>query len=106
ALTERAQTAREHVKRFTADVSNHRHRWLLRARRERPRGRAADQRDEVAASHVEHRGSLPHWRCQSVYRTLNLPQRGREVLGGQPELFCSGFEDGDVQVVPMISALL
>jgi hypothetical protein len=33
---------------------------LLRARRERPRRRrAAEQRDELAASHVEHGGSLP-----------------------------------------------
>jgi hypothetical protein len=27
----------------------HRHRWLLRARRERPYYRAAEQRDELAA---------------------------------------------------------
>jgi len=33
---------------------------LLRARRERPcRSRAAEKRDEFAASHVEHRGSSP-----------------------------------------------
>jgi hypothetical protein len=32
--------------------SNHRHRWLLRARRERPRNRcAASKRDELAALH-------------------------------------------------------
>src|SRR5262249_12406387 len=36
-------------KRRTAEESNHRHRWLLRARRERPRRRAAEQRDELAA---------------------------------------------------------
>ena len=30
---------------------NHWHRWLLRARRERPRGRAAKERDELAALH-------------------------------------------------------
>ena len=32
---------------------DHRHRRLLRARRERPRRRAAEQRDELAPSHVE-----------------------------------------------------
>ena len=31
--------------------SDHRHRWLLRACRERPRCRAAEQRDELAAVH-------------------------------------------------------
>jgi hypothetical protein len=36
----------------TADKSDHRHRCLLRARREWPRGRRADeQRDELASSH-------------------------------------------------------
>src|SRR5262249_33635432 len=32
---------------------------LLRARRERPRGRAADQRDELPASHSRPQGSKP-----------------------------------------------
>jgi hypothetical protein len=31
--------------------SDHRHRRLLRARRERPRGRTAEKRDELAAPH-------------------------------------------------------
>src|SRR5262249_56555652 len=35
----------------TADKSAHRHRRLLRARRERQRGPAAEQRDELAALH-------------------------------------------------------
>src|SRR5262249_51304657 len=34
-----------------AKKSDHRLGWLLRARRERPRGRAAEQRDELAAFH-------------------------------------------------------
>jgi len=41
-----------------------RHRWLLRARRERPRRRAADQRDEVAPPHrlpSSGRGALTHY---------------------------------------------
>jgi hypothetical protein len=61
---------------------------LLRARHERPlRRRAGGQRDELASLHVEHRASSPPWRCRSVYRTLNLPQRGRQVLGA--DLNCS-----------------
>jgi hypothetical protein len=43
-----------------------RHRLLLRARRERPRGRrAAEQRDELASSLVGH-GLLPGTRCASL----------------------------------------
>jgi hypothetical protein len=38
--------------REAAEISDHRHRRLLRARRERPRGcRATDERDELAPSH-------------------------------------------------------
>ena len=37
--------------RDTTHVSNHRHRRLLRACRERPSRRAAEQRDELAPSH-------------------------------------------------------
>src|SRR6266478_4512164 len=57
---------------------------LLRARRERPCGCcAAEQRDELAASHVEHGGFLP----RSVCRTPSLPQAAGEVLGA--DLNCS-----------------
>ena len=50
ALAECAQTVRERVRRCAAEESNHRLRWLLCARRERPRDRrAAEQRDELAA---------------------------------------------------------
>src|SRR5262245_7194636 len=38
-------------RRTGANESNHRHRRLLCARRERPRGRATEQRDELAAHH-------------------------------------------------------
>jgi hypothetical protein len=45
--------------RGTAEKSDHRHRRLLRARGERPnRGGTAEERDELASSHVEH-GSIP-----------------------------------------------
>src|SRR5262249_47092905 len=53
ALTECAQTAREHVRRFAAKISDRRHRRLLRARRERPCRRAAEQRDERAPFHQQ-----------------------------------------------------
>jgi hypothetical protein len=43
------------VKRCGVEKADHRHCSLLRARRERPRGcRAAEQRDEHAASYSDH----------------------------------------------------
>src|SRR5262249_31901740 len=50
AFTERACMARGAIERPTADKADHRHR-LLRARRERPRSRAAEKRDEIATLH-------------------------------------------------------
>jgi hypothetical protein len=56
--------------------ADHRHRRLLRARRERPRCcRAAEHRHKLAPSYVEHGGFL----AQSVRRTLSLPQNGGRV---------------------------
>jgi hypothetical protein len=37
----------------------YRHRRLLRTRRERPRCRAAEQRDELAAAYVKHGNFFP-----------------------------------------------
>ena len=52
ALAECAQAIRERVGRCGVEEPDHRHRRLLRARRERPRRRrAAEQRDELAAFH-------------------------------------------------------
>jgi len=45
--------------RTAAEQSDHRKRTLLRARRERPSRRAAEQRDELAPSHAEHGASFP-----------------------------------------------
>jgi hypothetical protein len=56
---------------------------LLRARRERPHRRAADERDELASPENEHRPSP----LQSVYRALNLRRRLGKVLGA--DLNCS-----------------
>src|SRR5262245_60801534 len=52
ALAERTHTVRVSLRRCGTEKPNHRHRRLLRARREWPRGRrAAEQRDEFAAPH-------------------------------------------------------
>jgi len=49
--TECAKQVRVRVERCAVEKSNHRHRRLLRARRERPRRRPAEQRDERAPLH-------------------------------------------------------
>ena len=59
ALTKSAQTLRVAVGRYGAEEPNHRH-CLLRTRRERPRdGRAAEQRDELAAPQLIELHSVP-----------------------------------------------
>src|SRR5262249_29713672 len=51
-IAECAQTVREGFRRYRVDKPDHRHRGLLRARRERPRNCcAAEQRDERAPLH-------------------------------------------------------
>src|SRR5262249_32049072 len=50
-FSERSKQVCELGGRGTVEISDHWHRALLRARRERPRGRAADSQDELAASH-------------------------------------------------------
>ena len=51
AFAERGRIARRGIGRPGVDEPDHRHRRLLRARRDRPRRRrAAEQRDELAAS--------------------------------------------------------
>src|SRR5262249_50544449 len=50
ALAECRQIASTIDRRRAAEKSDHRHRRLLRARRERPCGRAAEKRDELAAA--------------------------------------------------------
>src|SRR5262249_57739874 len=53
AVAEAAQQVPERVRRLSVKKADHRHRRLLRVRRERPRRRAAEQRDERAAVHSE-----------------------------------------------------
>jgi hypothetical protein len=50
ALTECAQQVRVRVERCAVEEPDHRHRWLLRARRERPRGRSAEKRGQEFSS--------------------------------------------------------
>src|SRR5262249_54243349 len=52
ALTKGIDNIREASSRSASEKSDHRHRRLLRARRERPRGRAPEQRDELATLHL------------------------------------------------------
>jgi len=72
-----------------AKKPNHRHRRLLRARRERARShRAPEQRDELASSQVEH-GLLPGTRCASLLQA----QDATEAPAGpwdRPESFWIG----------------
>ncbi len=61
------------LERCEVEKPDYRHRRLLRPRRERPSGRAAEQRDELPPSHVGHGGLVPYlkptpdtrrpWRC-------------------------------------------
>src|SRR5215831_10018339 len=51
SFSERGREVRTRLGRSLVKETDHGHRWLLRPRRERPRGRAADQRDELAAPH-------------------------------------------------------
>jgi hypothetical protein len=49
ALAKSAQSVRHGLRRWGVEITDHGHRRLLRARRERPRRRAAEQRDELAS---------------------------------------------------------
>jgi hypothetical protein len=51
ALAECAQAVLERIRRCGVEEADHWHRRRLRARRERPRRRAADQSDEIAPFH-------------------------------------------------------
>src|SRR5262249_50659584 len=79
ALAKGTHKVREQVRRSAMEEADHRHRQLLCARHKRPRGCAAEQRDELAPSHVE---PPPP---ESAHRTLNLPQSGRASPLGEPE---------------------
>src|SRR5262249_20755347 len=68
------------------EKSHHRHRRLLRGRRERPRSRrAAEKRDELASSLVGH-GLLPGTRCASLPQAQDAPEAPAGPWG-RPESF-------------------
>src|SRR5262249_20875443 len=85
--------------RSSVEETDHRHCWLLRASRQRPRSRrAAEQRHELAPLDAEHGELLPcrlasppgpigRRRLMLGLRTLSLPQKDRQVLG--TDLNCS-----------------
>src|SRR5262249_11438220 len=50
-LAKRAQTLDNRLRRSDLKKADHRHRWLLRARREWPHGSAAEQPDEISPVH-------------------------------------------------------
>jgi hypothetical protein len=63
--------------------SNNRHRRLLRPRRERPRrSRAAEQRDELASSHVAHGLTTIARRRTAMLQRARLPWRPLPSGGG------------------------
>src|SRR5215475_7089839 len=86
ALAKRAQTVRHPVRRSGLEIPDHRHRRLLRPRRERPRRRrAAEQRDELAPCRVDH-GLPPGTRCASIPQAMLAP-KGTGRHWAKPELF-------------------
>src|SRR5437899_2869060 len=86
AFAERYHIARGAISRPAANKPHHRYRRLLRARRERPRGRrAAEQRDELASSYVEH-GLPSGTRCASLPQAQDARKRPAGPWG-RPESF-------------------
>src|SRR5262249_52803931 len=79
--------------RFAVEKPDYRHRRLLRARRERPRGRAAEKSNELAPFHVEHGGLPPRCAISAAdWPVLSLPQFQPAVVRpaspwGRPEMF-------------------
>jgi hypothetical protein len=81
---ERCDKWRPSIRRRAVKESDHRRRRLLRRRHDRPaHGCAAEGCNKVAPPHAEHRGCLqpPCAETGRAYRTLNLPQMARQVLG-------------------------
>src|SRR5262245_21440049 len=78
-LTERSQELRVVAGRPGAEEPNHRHRRLLRLRRERPRGRRAREKgDELAALHLIELHSVPS--SQAGLQDIELARISQEVM--------------------------
>src|SRR5215472_4677592 len=82
-FTKRGQVPSIPFERAGNKEPDHRHRWLLRARRKRPCCGAAKKRNEIAPPQVEH-ATTSQWADNG---TLSLQQAGRPVLGA--DLNCS-----------------
>jgi hypothetical protein len=95
---QRVQTAPDRVLRSGVEIPDHRHRRLLRTRRERPRGyRAAEQRDEVPPVLTElhanpHDERGPHRRISNWQRSVSgyssQPRRSQsriDICHGGPQ---------------------
>src|SRR5262249_3839477 len=63
---------------------------LLRARRERPCRRAAEERDELASFYVEH-GLLRGTRCASLPQAQDAPEAPAGTFLVVPMRFCSSL---------------
>src|SRR5438128_2261720 len=86
----------DRVRRSGVEEADNRHRRLLRARRERPRGcRAAERRDELAALHV---WMAPAWQ-EEMQRAA---QKSLAVMCPA----CSRSPDGLLVCVPKTSSFL
>src|SRR5262245_44970159 len=81
ALTNRSNIGRVRRGGRAAEKTNHPHRQLLLARREPPRCRSAEQRDELASSSVKHGLPLPE-PAVPAYPRLRMPRKRPQVLGG------------------------
>src|SRR6516164_1186467 len=81
-LAQAGHRRRVRFERSDAEIPNHRHRGLLRARRERPcGGRATEQRDEITSPH--HVWMAPAWQ-EIIWRAA---QRSLAVMC--PACWCS-----------------
>jgi hypothetical protein len=76
ATVKSLQTAREHLRRYDIKKPDHRHRRLLRARRERPSCRSAAEKQYERAA--------PEKRCQLI--SLRPRVQPQELRGGHPAL--------------------
>src|SRR5262249_22005704 len=74
--------------RFTVEKPNHRHGWLLRTRRERPRCRAAEERYELAALQLRDHSITSSAATSSVCGTVRPSIRAVERL-----MTSSNFDD-------------
>jgi hypothetical protein len=72
ALTKCAQTVRQFVRRSLIEEPDHRHRLLLRARRNRPRHRAAKKRNEIAPPQAGH-ATTSQWTDHATQPAIGWP---------------------------------